>query len=213
MYRIGICDNSFFFRKGIIDCLKARKEFQLSIEASFVNELLKYLKEDNKLEILILGLRMGTILDLSIIKEIKNSFPEIYIIALANNLSPNLTDSTAKAGADELLSEACTSDDLVNAIEKFIRGEVDLNTDYLKKHEKNKMTDLFSIFEKLTKRELELAKHIASNKPYKEIAHIMKISVNTLENIRVRVFRKTGLRSRTEIALFVVKMGIINLEY
>jgi DNA-binding CsgD family transcriptional regulator len=37
----------------------------------------------------------------------------------------------------------------------------------------------------------------------------LKISPNTLENIRIRVFKKTATKTRTELAVLLMKIGLV----
>ena len=55
----------------------------------------------------------------------------------------------------------------------------------------------------LSDRERELAEWVAEGLTNKEIALRMGLSVNTVQNYLKRVFAKTGVRSRTELALMM----------
>jgi DNA-binding NarL/FixJ family response regulator len=60
----------------------------------------------------------------------------------------------------------------------------------------------------LTQRERDVLREISKGRYSKEIAVIFKLSVFTIENIRRRIMRKTGLRSVAELTLHAVKLGL-----
>ncbi len=60
----------------------------------------------------------------------------------------------------------------------------------------------------LTQRERDVLREISKGRYSKEIAVMFKLSVFTIENIRRRIMRKTGLRSVAELTLHAVKLGL-----
>lgn len=60
----------------------------------------------------------------------------------------------------------------------------------------------------LTQRERDVLREISRGRYSKEIAIMFKLSVFTIENIRRRIMRKTGLRSVAELTLHAVKLGL-----
>lgn len=67
-------------------------------------------------------------------------------------------------------------------------------------------------YERLTLREKEVLQLIAQGKSNKEIAVLLKISVNTVAVHRAHVMETLGLHRTAEIVLFAVKRGLIVTE-
>src|SRR5712692_716697 len=65
-------------------------------------------------------------------------------------------------------------------------------------------------YERLTLREKEVLQLIAEGKSNKEIATLLKISVNTVAVHRARVMETLGLHRTAELVLFAVKRGLIH---
>jgi DNA-binding NarL/FixJ family response regulator len=61
----------------------------------------------------------------------------------------------------------------------------------------------------LTQREREVLREIAKGRFSKEIAATFNLSVFTVENIRRRIMRKTGLKSVAELTLHAVRLRLI----
>jgi DNA-binding NarL/FixJ family response regulator len=62
----------------------------------------------------------------------------------------------------------------------------------------------------LSHREREVLREIAKGRFSKEIAATLNLSVFTVENIRRRIMRKTGLRSVAELTLQAVRLRLIS---
>jgi two-component system nitrate/nitrite response regulator NarL len=60
----------------------------------------------------------------------------------------------------------------------------------------------------LTRREHEIATLVATGATNKEIAHQLGVSSKTVRNILTKVFFKTGVRGRTELAVRIVKSNL-----
>jgi len=67
-------------------------------------------------------------------------------------------------------------------------------------------------YEQLTLREKEVFQLVAQGKSNKEIATLLKISVNTVAVHRARVMETLGLHRTAELVLYAVKRGLIQPE-
>ncbi len=67
----------------------------------------------------------------------------------------------------------------------------------------------------LSQREREIAAMVATGASNKEIARRLQISIKTVKNTLTNVFVKTGTRSRTELAVRLVRaeIGALQAEY
>jgi DNA-binding CsgD family transcriptional regulator len=63
--------------------------------------------------------------------------------------------------------------------------------------------------ERLSGRELEVFRLLASGKAVGEIAAILHLSVKTVSTYRSRVLEKTGFRSNAEIISYAIRAGLV----
>jgi len=63
--------------------------------------------------------------------------------------------------------------------------------------------------EKLSDREYQVMKMLASGKTVKEVAAELSLSVKTVSTYRTRILEKLGLASNVEIARFAIKAGLV----
>jgi DNA-binding CsgD family transcriptional regulator len=64
----------------------------------------------------------------------------------------------------------------------------------------------------LTQRELEIARAVATGATNQQIARDLVISVNTVKVHLKNIFAKLDIQSRTEVALYAVKEGLVEVE-
>lgn len=60
----------------------------------------------------------------------------------------------------------------------------------------------------LSERESQIAALVVAGASNKEIARQLEISTQTVKNTLTRVFDKTGTRSRTQLAVFIVRADL-----
>ena len=63
----------------------------------------------------------------------------------------------------------------------------------------------------LSENELTFLKWICTDKTYKEIADEMNLSPRTIDTYRDNLFKKLQIKTRTGLAIFAIKNGIIDI--
>ena len=63
----------------------------------------------------------------------------------------------------------------------------------------------------LTTRELAFVRLVCSDLTYHQIAQVMHVSPRTVDGYREELFEKVGVRSRVTLALWAVKVGVVEL--
>ncbi|MDD9896076.1 MAG: LuxR C-terminal-related transcriptional regulator [Gammaproteobacteria bacterium] len=65
-----------------------------------------------------------------------------------------------------------------------------------------------SLFEKLSRREMQIAQMLTDGKKVSQIAQYLKLSPKTVYSYRYRIFEKLGIRSDVELTILAVKHGL-----
>jgi DNA-binding NarL/FixJ family response regulator len=63
----------------------------------------------------------------------------------------------------------------------------------------------------LTRRELDVVRHVAHGQRNAEIAKLLFITEQTVKTHLGHIFHKTGTRDRVDLALYAVRLGIVTL--
>lgn len=97
------------------------------------------------------------------------------------------------------LTKESTSDDILKAITGALSGQK-FFCDYVMKLMNNNIFDSPSEIKKLTERELEIAKLVASGNKNKEIAETLIVSPHTIHTHRKNIMKKLNVSSAIELA-------------
>lgn len=134
---------------------------------------------------------------------ITRELPQIKIIAWA--VFEDEAGEALKAGACGLLFKNASKEDILNMIHK-VAGQENEEDFTAYANTADEMADDRKI--RLTKREKDILKLIAAGQNNKQIAETLLISEKTVKNHLTSIFRKLGVRDRTQAALYALKNGI-----
>src|SRR5215208_3644187 len=124
------------------------------------------------------------------------------IIFLTGDPDIPTTVRAIKAGADDFLTKAVTSDDLFRAIEKAFANHRTL-------HDlKDKLDSLRARVGRLTPREREVFELVIRGDPNKQIARALGCTTRTVKAHRHRVMEKMQVKSLAELVSIAERIGI-----
>lgn len=212
MIKVMICDDHKLFREGLMMLINKLQTFEIIGLAGTGEEVIDFIDSGVIPDILLLDINMSPGMNgYELTRYIKKNHCDIKILAISCHSDNRVIKGMIRTGADGFISKYMDVGALRKAISIVSSGGF-----YFE--EKNMIDDDFcktSINNKtgihlLTQRELDVAFLMCTNKPYKEIAKNLKISPSTLENIRIRIFEKTESETRTEVAIFLMRIGLVN---
>jgi DNA-binding NarL/FixJ family response regulator len=136
----------------------------------------------------------------------KISFENKIIIGM-EYYNAELIDRCFRLGARAFLSKTTNSQNLKRAIKIVASGKVyKENVEELLEHipfkSKNYFEHLFSMAEK------RLLPHLCSGKSFPQIASELSLSPKTIENEARVIYKKTKVKNRIELAIFMVKQNL-----
>jgi DNA-binding NarL/FixJ family response regulator len=122
------------------------------------------------------------------------------------NFEPRLVDAALRQGASGYLSKTLTAGELVGALERIHAGEVVVSAAPPRRHVTGEL-QWPGRAEGLTEREAEVLALVTQARSNAEIAEMTYLSINTVKSYVQNVFRKIGVRTRTEAALWGIAHG------
>jgi DNA-binding NarL/FixJ family response regulator len=207
MIKLVICDDHQMFADGLEKLIHGINNCKIIGRATQGADLIQMIKKNIKPDIVLLDIHMPPGLNgYSVVKYCKEHFPGIKFIALSVFNDNEAVSGMIKSGADGFLWKGMSKEILERAITEVAAGKPFF--DLQKTSSARKRLNQNGGVQSLTERELEAAKLMCTDKPYKQIAKELEISPNTIENIRVRIFKKLGAKTRTDVALFMTKTGM-----
>lgn len=214
-YRIIIADDHVILRDGIKRIIEESPGLKVVGEASDGLELLGLLNRITA-DLVILDISMPNLRGIEATREIKKIHSPIKILILTMHKKKEYIYSALAAGADGYLLKESTGDELFNAIETIRGGET-----YVSKGVSGELTaDLVQFsrgigkprLDPLTTREREVLKLIAEGKSSKEIAHMLFISIYTVNNHRANIIKKLNLKKTADLVRYAIHEGYISSE-
>jgi DNA-binding NarL/FixJ family response regulator len=167
-----------------------------------------------KPDIIIMDYDMEDVNGLDIAPIIKRNSPLTDLIALCPDKECGVIDKALKAGIVGFLSWKKDLDKLVSAVRSVFYGGL-----YISELAKNQLlAKLGHIYTAnpfrrnlLTMTEYNIFNGIILGQTDREIAENLNMSIGALRNCINKVKKKTGLRNRTQITVYALLSGIINL--
>ena len=172
-------------------------------------ELMQKIKEKD-FDVVVLDISMPGKSGLEVLKELKNAKPKIPVLMLSMFPEGQYAVRVLKAGASGYLTKDSASEELVNAVEKIYLGRK-----YITPSLAEKLAD-FSWegdkfpHEKLSDREFDIFKMIASGNTVKEVAANLFLSVKTVSTYKARIYEKMKLQTRVDITSYAIRNKLID---
>jgi DNA-binding NarL/FixJ family response regulator len=213
-YRVVLADDHAMFRKGIKKILESAGNIEVVGEAKDGIELLKILREKTP-HMVILDVPMSNFRGIEATQVIKTINPEIKVLVLAEQKGRSQVHQAISAGAEGYLLKEDKDTDLLLAIEKIRMGK-----NYLSPLLPTDLAEACSpmlaehglLDDGLTPRENEILSLIAEGKTNKEIAHMLFLSVRTVECHRLKIMRKLNVRNASELVRYFLLRGFQPVE-
>ncbi len=214
-----IVDDHALIRDGIVAMLKNEKEIKIIGEAIDGEDAIQKNKELNP-DLIIMDIMMPKFNGLEAAKIIKEQQPEAKILFLSMELKEDFISEAIKVGASGYIPKDANKVILINAIKAVYKGEkyfhrqvsdVIFNQFYEKSVGNDKVKKSYTAG-KISNREVEVLKLIASGFSNSQIAEQLFISVRTVDAHRNHIMQKLELSSTAELVKYAIKNDIIELD-
>ena len=205
MKRILIIDDHEVVRNGvkrIFDEQSGAYEFG---EADSPHSAIKQLTEQDW-DLAILDLSLGERSGLEVLKETKRIRPKLPVLILSMHSEEQYARRAFKAGASGYITKDCSRSELEGAIKKVLNGGryVSAILAEILVVDMERGTDR-PPHERLSDREFEVMRLIASGKTVGEIATLLALSDKTISTYRARILEKMGMKTNAEITHYAIQ--------
>lgn len=213
--RILIADDDQIVREGARVLIEREPGWEVCGETEDEKEALD-LATKLKPDAIILDLKIPEREGLETVKQIRRTIPETEVLVLSARESEELIERVFESGAKGYVRKGEAGRLLVPALKSLQNHKAFLSDDvsavlfsrFLTTGAKKKKEPRAS--EKLSARESEIVRHLATGKSNKEIALALGISVRTCETHRAAVMRKLQLSSLADVVRYAIRKGIID---
>jgi DNA-binding NarL/FixJ family response regulator len=208
--RVLIADDHQAMRQGVRTLLESHADFQVVGEAANGREALD-LALDTKPDIAILDYSLPLMNGLELTRAIKHELPHTEILIYTMHDRESILIDVLCAGARGYVLKSDSGIHLVSAAKALAKRKPYFSgaiSETLLEHfiETNHGGEKGIM---LTAREREIVQLIAEGKLNKQIAHMLNISVKTVETHRAAAMHKLKLRTTAELVLYAVRNNIV----
>ena len=216
--KIALADDEVLFRKGISFILQREKNIEVVFEASDGQDLIDKLEENPDPDIIIMDLKMPNINGVEATKIIRNTHPDVKIIALTSYNTKSFIANMIDVGAVSYVMKNTTPKELLTTINEVQNVGYYYNDyvmkviqEYLISPRKKVIKSRFDD-EQLTKREVQVLKLICKQYSGQEIADELCLSARTVEGHRNNLLRKTECKNMVGLIIYAIQNDFVSLE-
>jgi len=207
--KLLLADDHPFIRAGIKQILEDEKDIQVAAEVGNAQEAIEKIRK-NDYSIVILDISMPGISGIDAIKQIKVLKPNLPILVLSMFPEDQFAIRALRAGASGYITKDSAPENLVTALRKVSEGGR-----YVTSTLAERLAEVIESgvekpsHEKLSDREYEIFRMIASGKTVSEIAKLLFLSVETVSSYRTRILDKMNMKKNSEIIIYAIKKKLI----
>lgn len=213
--RILLADDHAMMRDGLRKLLEGQRGCVIVGEAEDGVETVR-LAIELRPDIIIMDIGMPSLNGIEATRQIRLQAPDTRVLALSMYADRQFAQDMFKAGASGYVLKGAGFDELMDAIVAVSNGhryisrplQEILLDDYLNNLDKLSSANRSA----LSDREREVLQLLAEGKSNKEIAGILRVTVNTVDAHRKHISDKLSLKSIAELTKYAVTHGISSLE-
>lgn len=207
--RILIADDHPIVRSGVRQILADAGVAEVG-EASDPQQALD-LARSREWDAIILDLGLPGRGGLDVLKELKADQPKRPILILSVHGEDQYAVRALRAGASGYLTKEAAPDKLIEAVLKITRGGRYVSPALAEQLAATLGDDASRPpHTKLSDREFQVMRLIASGSTVGEIAAMLSLSVKTVSGYRARILEKTGLKNNAELMRYALQHGLVD---
>lgn len=201
MIKLIIADDHPLYRAALVQTFSQAFDEQASLfEAQSVAEVHHLLESEEEIDLIILDLHMPGAQGFSGLINLRGCYPQIPVLMVSGNDSVDVRSKAATYGAAGFISKSCETQQLLEAMRALLAGqhwfgELPENSD------DQERDDLAKRVASLTPHQFRVFVMIAQGLLNKQIAYHLGISEPTVKSHVTAIFRKLGVRKRTELII------------
>ena len=208
-----LIDDHQVVNMGLVSCLEETGRFTTTWQAGSLAEAVRFIEQMYESSpdeepsgcfpsLIILDIMLGDENGLDFLPFLKDfcektnrTMPPVIVCSVLED--PILIRKALELGASGYVPKSGNKADLLDAIDKALRGEV-----YITETHYDKINASSEIYHKLTKRELKVYYLLKQNKTNRQIANELNMNIRTIENYASHIYFKMGIKNRMDLLKF-----------
>ncbi len=199
MIKVLIADNHPIVRMGIRQVLESSRGFEIVDDLATTSELFRKLSKVTP-DVVILEMDIPEINGIATLRKIKQEYPEVKVLIYSGQSEDVYALSTIRAGAYGYLSKTAALDYIVSAVQKVSEGTMFITNELAQRLAFDEGTQKpRRFFRKLSTREVEVLKLLASGKRNKDVAQGLNLNEKTVSTYKARLMKKLNVDNLVDL--------------
>jgi two-component system, NarL family, response regulator NreC len=213
--RVLLADDHTAMREALALLLNAQGDMDVVAEAANGRDACQKARS-LKPDVVVLDLSMPEVSGIRAAEILQQDCPRVKVLALTMHEDESYLRELVRMKAAGYVLKRAASEELLRAIREVASGGTHFDSTLVTTAFLDKLGDMAAQGNRpagrLTEREEAVLRLIAWGYTNKEIAAELSLSVKTIEAYKLRLGRKQGLRSRTEMVRYALRHGWLNAE-
>lgn len=208
LIRVLVVEDHELIREGIKKVVRSARDIRIVGETDSLDGALHFL-ERNQVDVVSLDITLPDCNGLDGLLRLRASYPRTPVLMLSMHTEERFALRALQAGAAGYITKAMAAEEVVRAVRmigsgsRFIGARVgELLADAIAVDSSPRAVDV------LSPREKEIVRLLAAGLQVKQIAARLDVSVSSVNTYRMRIFRKTGLKSNSGLIRFALLNGL-----
>lgn len=199
MIKVLIADNHPIVRLGIKQVLSTSPEFEVIADVATTSELFDTLDKITP-DVVMLEMDIPEINGIATLRKVKQEYPDIKVLIYSGQSEDVYALSTIRAGAYGYLSKTADLDYILSAVKKVSEGNMFITNELAQRLAFDEGTQKpRRFFRKLSTREIEVLKLLASGKRNKEVAQGLNLNEKTVSTYKARLMKKLNVDNLVDL--------------
>ncbi len=206
--RVLIADDHALVREGLRKLLERDESIEIIDEVGDGQGAINVARKERP-SVILMDVNMPGTDGIVATRVIKREMPSIKVIALTIYEDEEVVEMV-KAGVSAYVLKDVAGSELIDTIHRVMAGEVVIHPRVSKRLVKEiSRSNQKQAMIKLTRREHDIINLLVKGSSNKDMAERMYISEKTVKNHLTSIFRKLGVKDRTQAAVFALKNHIV----
>lgn len=207
--RVIVIDDHAIVRRGIVEILTERPDLTVVSEAADYGQLRAQMRQHGEIDLLVMDLSLPGKDGIEILKALHGEYPRLKVLIVSMYPEEQYAVRAFKAGASGYLNKASAPEKLLEAVEQIAGGHKYVTPAIAQALiEQLAAPDEGLPHEKLSDREFQVLKLIASGHRLSDIADTLSLSPKTVSVYRARILEKMNMGNNSELVHYAVKHGL-----
>jgi DNA-binding NarL/FixJ family response regulator len=159
-------------------------------------------------DVILLDISMPLLNGIEAARQLNRLLPQTKLVFVTMHADVDYVTEALRAGASGYVLKRCVAGELVNAIREVLKGRTYV-TPLAARAVADSTPKITKFSVALTQRQREVLQLVAEGRATKEIAHVLNVSIKTVEFHRSSISRKLGLRTTAALTKYAIDHGMV----